>query len=465
MNSSAITIKRHIPWTFFTAYFTNQIGSALTLLFLTAFLTDFMGMSPANMVTALTVARMGDLLVAFFAGAIVQKTNMRFGQFRSWLLIIMPIVQSACFLIFLNPSLSAQGKVVFVCIAYFFTSAPMNIFVVVHNSLMAKISGPNMANRLAITAKLFQGIQFATIVASIATLRLVRFFDPAMVRGFPIVAALFGSFALGGQLLMFVVTKEYDVHDPGLKEKAGSTQNVRLLQMFRQTLKNVQLWIVLVADILRQTAVFVLSAMLSYYFIYHVGDYVKMSDGLLIQSVCSCTAAFTVGPWLAKRLGKKRACIASGVVAAVAYTAIILIGKESWYHYIACTSIAAMGLSMLGTVGIQLYLDVGEYQLFKTGQDNRPYVMSLQMVPMKVGMMLSAPIVAWMLKQAGYRQYEGGMPPTMADPGHMILLIGGIAAALYGAYVLMMLLFGINEEQSKRYAAENQLRAQQAANK
>ena len=139
MKKSTLTVKRHIPWVFFTAYFTNQLGSALILIFLSAFLTDFMGMTPANMVTALTLARFGDFAVALFAGAIVQKTNMRFGQFRSWLLIIVPVVQISCFILFLNPSLSAMGQVVLVCLAYFFASAPMNIFVVVHNSLMVKI--------------------------------------------------------------------------------------------------------------------------------------------------------------------------------------------------------------------------------------------------------------------------------------------------------------------------------------
>ena len=68
---------------FFTAYFTNQIGSALTMLFLTVFITEYMGISPALMAVSLTVARIADLAVSLFAGAIVQKTNMRFGQFRS----------------------------------------------------------------------------------------------------------------------------------------------------------------------------------------------------------------------------------------------------------------------------------------------------------------------------------------------------------------------------------------------
>ena len=114
-----VTVPKNVPWMFFSAYFTNQIGSALTMLFLTVFITEYMGISPALMAVSLTVARVADLILSLFAGAIVQKTNMRYGQFRSWLLIIMPIVQVATFLIFVNPDIGNTGKAVLIGVAYF----------------------------------------------------------------------------------------------------------------------------------------------------------------------------------------------------------------------------------------------------------------------------------------------------------------------------------------------------------
>ncbi|MCI9133160.1 MAG: hypothetical protein HFI31_03070 [Lachnospiraceae bacterium] len=44
-NQKQATIPKSVPWMFFTAYFTNQIGSALTMLFLTVFITEYMGIS------------------------------------------------------------------------------------------------------------------------------------------------------------------------------------------------------------------------------------------------------------------------------------------------------------------------------------------------------------------------------------------------------------------------------------
>ncbi|MCI9133161.1 MAG: hypothetical protein HFI31_03075 [Lachnospiraceae bacterium] len=77
------------------------------------------------MAVSLTVARVADLIVSLFAGAIVQKTNMRYGQFRSWLLIFMPIVQVATFLIFVNPDIGATGKAVLIGVAYCMKELPL----------------------------------------------------------------------------------------------------------------------------------------------------------------------------------------------------------------------------------------------------------------------------------------------------------------------------------------------------
>lgn len=464
-NPSQVTIKRNVPWMFFTAYFTNQIGSALTMLFLTVFITEYMGISPALMAISLTAARIADLILSLFAGAIVQKTNMRYGQFRSWLLIIMPIVQIATFLIFINPDISPVGKAVLVGFAYFFTSGPMNIFVVVHNSLMAKISGPNMANRMAITPRLVQGIQLGNIVASMITLPLVQFFGGShMTRGFAVVAVLFGLVAIGGQILMFIGTREYDVYNPDLKKMEGSTQSMKLSVMYGETLKNGQLWILLTSDVLRQTSVFVLSGMLGYFFTFAVGDFSMMSKGLLINSLAACAGAFFVGPHIARRIGKKNASILSASIACAAYLILAIFAKDNWIIYIGCTAAAALGLSIVGSVGINLYLDAGEYQFYKTGKDNRPFVMSLQTVPMKIGMTLSGSIVAAILYQAGYVQHEGAAA-TMSDPLRMVFLTGILTAILYGVSALLVSAFKINEEKSKEYAAANDRTAKERMNK
>ncbi len=454
-NQKQATIPKSVPWMFFTAYFTNQIGSALTMLFLTVFITEYMGISPALMAVSLTVARVADLIVSLFAGAIVQKTNMRYGQFRSWLLIIMPIVQVATFLIFVNPDMGVTGKAVLIGVAYFFTSGPMNIFVVVHNSLMAKIAGPDISNRMLITPRLVQGTQFGNIIASLITLPLVELIGGSeMTRGFVVVAVIFGLVAISGQIVMFIGTKPYDVYDPNLKKMEGSTQSVKLVTMYGETLKNGQLWILLISDMMRQTSVFVLSGMLGYFFTFAVGNFSMMSTGLFINSLTACLGAFFVGPRIARRIGKKNASILSGLLACVAYLVLALFAKDNWIIYISCTAFAALGLSIVGSVGINLYLDAGEYQFYKTGKDNRPFVMSLQTVPMKVGMTLSGSIVAAILYQAGYVQHEGAAA-TMDNPLRMVFLTGMLASVFYGLSSLLVSTFKINEEKSKEYAAAN----------
>jgi len=83
-------------------------------------------------------------------------------------------------------------------------------------------------------------------------------------------------------------------------------------------------------------------------------------------------------------------------------------------------------------------------------------------VPMKIGMMLSAPIVAQILRFSGYQQPVGA-PPIMSDPDHMVLLIGILCAALNAAYFIILSAFRITEEKSKEYATANQARMAELA--
>ena len=219
-------------------------------------------------------------------------------------------------------------------------------------------------------------------------------------------------------------------------------------------MKNGQLWILLISDMMRQTSVFVLSGMLGYFFTFAVGNFSMMSTGLFINSLAACLGAFFVGPGIARRIGKKNSSILSGLLACAAYLVLALFAKDNWIIYISCTAFAALGLSIVGSVGINLYLDAGEYQLYKTGKDNRPFVMSLQTVPMKIGMTLSGSIVAAILYQAGYVQHEGAAA-TMDNPLRMVFLTGMLASVLYGLSALLVSSFKINEEKSREYAAAN----------
>jgi Na+/melibiose symporter-like transporter len=113
---------------------------------------------------------------------------------------------------------------------------------------------------------------------------------------------------------------------------------------------------------------------------------------------------------------------------------------------------------VIGAWGVNLYLDCGEYQLYKTGKDNRTFTMGFYGISMKVGFALSSTAIAILLGLSGYN----GAANTVANVPLMVILMGGILGGFLLLYTLVMLFYGITEEKSKEYAEHNYKAAQAA---
>ena len=107
---------------------------------------------------------------------------------------------------------------------------------------------------------------------------------------------------------------------------------------------------------------------------------------------------------------------------------------------------------------MNLYLDCGEYQLYKTGADAKTFTMGMYGVAIKIGFLLSTVVSTFVLEASGY----SGLTNTVDDLRKMVLLLGGAPAALTLVYTLLMSFYGITEEKSKEYAEHNHQAAQAA---
>jgi Na+/melibiose symporter-like transporter len=227
--------------------------------------------------------------------------------------------------------------------------------------------------------------------------------------------------------------------------------------MFGETLKNGQLLLVFLADSLRWAAFFSLSAIAAYYFRYVAQNMAMLTVALTAQSVAGLAGSIAGRP-IAKKLGKKGSGIVTGIFCAAFFVGLALWGKSAAYVYIICVCGVYFFWGIIGAWGVNLYLDCGEYQLYKTGKDNRTFAMGFYGISMKVGFALSSTAIAILLELSGYN----GAANTVADVSLMVYLMGGILGGLLLLYMLLMLLYGITEERSKEYAEHNH-RAAQAA--
>jgi Na+/melibiose symporter-like transporter len=332
----------------------------------------------------------------------------------------------------------------------------MNSLITAQYGLMAKIAGASAENRLAISAKVMQGIQVATIIVSAATLPLINYILRFGANGFLIVSMIYGAAMIITSLVVFAKTKKFDPYDPNLK----NVMSVSIGQMYGQTLRNSQIWVVLIANTLTMTTILLVSSIQIYYFQYSVGDVNMQPVSATIMAVVGCVAAFTMAP-VARKIGKKTSAITSSLFGVACMALVGLFAHQNVWFFIVMSAINGFGAAIVGTVGVNLFLDTAEYQLYKTGKDSRAFVMSLYNIPMKIGLAISSPIAAYMLTTSGYLQetIAGTLVTSMSNPRLFVWWFGLLLAAIHLVSVFMYtFMYKITDAKALEYAAENQKR-------
>ena len=454
-------MPKNIPWLYFFFNMGQAFGTSVPMYYLMFFLTDFAGITPAVVAGILLVSRVVDFLVALIAGPIVQKSNMRWGQYRSWIFSCSVLVQVGVFLMFINPDISLTAKIIIVSVGYILQNVPMNFLVTAQYGLMAKITGANTENRLAITAKLMQGMRVSTIVVGAATLPFINYILSIGANGFLIVSMIYGSTMIISSLVLFFKTKEFDRYNPAMK----NGMDVSLGQMYGQTLRNSQIWVVLIAFTLTTTSILLVVSIQIYYFQYSIGNVNMQPVSATIMAVVGCVASFIMAP-VARKIGKKNSAITSALFGAICMALIGFFAHQNVWFFIVISAINGFGAALVGTVGINLFLDAAEYQLYKTGKDSRAFAMSLYNIPMKIALAVSSPIAALLLTHSGYSQetVDGILVTSMSNPQLFVRWFGLLLAAIYLVGVfLYAFLYKITDAKAAEYIAENQRRVTEAA--
>jgi Na+/melibiose symporter-like transporter len=449
-------MPKSIPWMYFFLNVGQALGTSVPMYYLMWFMTDFAGIAPAVMAAILLLSRVVDFLFALISGPIVQKSNMRWGQYRSWILICVFLVQIGTFIMFINPDISLGVKAIIVCIGYILQNAPMNFLITAQYGLMAKITGANTENRMAISAKVMQGIRVATIVVSLITLPFINYILALGANGFLIVSMIYGATMIISSLVVFAKTKEFDPYDPNQK----NVTSIGIGQMYGQTLRNSQIWVVLIAYTLNTVGIISVTAITIYYFQYSIANLNMQPVSATIMAVVACLASFIMAPF-ARKIGKRNSAIASALFGAVTMALIGMFAHQNVWFYIVISAVNGFGAALVGTVGINLFLDAAEYQLYKTGKDSRAFVMSLYNIPMKVALAASSPILAFILAKSGYTNetVDGIIVTSMSDPRAFVGWFGFLLAAIYLVSAIMYaFLYKITDAKAAEYIAENQRR-------
>ncbi len=433
--------------------FTMGTYSMLTLsvwvgyLYLNTFATEVLLIPASTLAIALLVAKVIDFISSLFVGMIIEKVKIsKKGKNQSWLYVGRWILAiSICLEVCDTSAAPLAVRVAVLSVVYTLLNCLMNTIQTAYYALVAVVAGPDQEARSAMTVSLVRQMTVVTVLCSLI---------PTLVTILP-----FGNWNYFAVAVIFMLPMPYALGKIADQAKGkdvpvgegAEVHQISLSDMVETLTKNPQLLILFGATSLLYVGTYMYQAIFSYYFIYVVGNFSLMTVASLAGSVTGVVAAMIM-PKLGAKLGKRNACLFGFSVFGLCLITISQLASGSWIIYTALIIIGAFGTYTYTPYLIIMYLDCGEYYLWKTGKDTRSIAAGMSTPPIKVGMAIGSTLGLYLLGATGY---VAGFTPTaewVKSYMNVAFLIPGIIYLLAAA---LLLIYKISDKDAARYAQEN----------
>ncbi|MBC3898079.1 MFS transporter [Acetobacterium malicum] len=418
----------------------------IEVMFFAAFLTDFAKIPLALVSTILLATSIADILAVPTAGVILEKSNMKWGKYRSWLLVGPPIAALFYILQFSQIGGAAEISAIIIFIGFVVSHLVWNTFYAAHISMnnalttvreerISMASNRGMFNAAGALVFSYFGVKaIAAIGAGVGS----------PVLGYTIMAAITGGIMIACNLIYYVITKDYAQN--GSEAQAGKpAEKMSVGEMLKQIVVNPPLIGLMLVELGRYLGRFIIFGMAFYYFKYVINDLPGLALFMTGLTISSFFAAMIAAP-IAKRLGEKTTYM-------LALSLLVIGLLLVWFMPLEATAfkiimfVAYIGYGLPDSLGVAMYSATVDYGEWKTGKNARGFIMSLISFPIKISVFVRSVIIAAVLGSVGY------VADMAATPELVQAIKNGIA--LYPAIIMvigLVLMFGLYTLTPKRMA-------------
>ena len=430
------------------AHTTFNIMMYLAVNYYTFFLTDVALISAGHLAVLMFITHIVDAVSIPIGGSIIQKTQFRWGQFRSWLLF-MPVFTFVFFTLTFShiPSLNYWIKIYFLGTAYVLSHICLNF---AYNAQLGLISvlTHSIQDRAILSARNMQYGYFAQVLFSLAAIPTLNYFRGACGEslGFFYTVLILATVQVLGYWNLFLRTKEYDPYDPDKKLK--SAYDLPWFEMLKQLLGNRELMILMVSDTVRDVGLFGLASVAVYYFKYVTGDDSWMAQYAFFVPGATFIATL-VGPPVIKRVGRKEISVYTAFIGVLGYLILRMFGSagpEIYITIIACTNFL---VGLAAPVRQAMYMDAADYGYYKTGKNVSALIMSMFTMPVKIGMAIALTMISFYLDRViGYTPNMESTPEFITQLMNLIAFMPVICYLIAG---IIMMFYTLTEDKIAYY--------------
>lgn len=349
---------------------------ALSASYVMYFYQDVLGLSATFVGLILMIARVFDALNDPFMGIIVAKTRTRWGRFRPWILSGTVLNAVVLYALFAAPDLSQAGMMVYFSIVYILWGVTYTMMDIPYWSMIPAVtSSPADRENLSVVGRTCAGVGSALI--AMFTMLLVGALGGDSERaGFRYVALIVS--------VVFVVTEI--VCCAKMKESNQTEMKTATVkEMFRALFSNDQAIVVVLSIVLINSALYLTSNFVIYFFKYDFGGTGWKASYTLFSTIggaAQILGMMLLYPLLRKKLSNTGVFTLSLVLALGGYgllLALCLTGLSGNLIALCVPGVVVFAcngmLSVLTTLFLSNSVDYGQ---LKTGRREESVIFSMQ---------------------------------------------------------------------------------------
>jgi GPH family glycoside/pentoside/hexuronide:cation symporter len=414
-------------------------------IFLFIFYTDVFGLAPAAVGTMMLVTRLIDAFSDPLMGAMADRTQTRFGQFRPYLIWgILPLA-AAGILTFTVPDLDDSGKLIWAYCTYIFMMLAYTFINVPYGALLGVVTA-NSQQRTTLTSFRFIGAFSGGTLVAYMTPKLVAYLGQGNeALGWQLTMTAYGFVALVLFVVTFLSTKERIA--PPVGQKTPITQDVKDLLSNKP-------WLVLFAlALIIMLTITLRGSVGTFYFKYYVGREDLIANFLTIYMVSLALGAAST-PLLSRFFDKKTLLIILMSIVSVLSAAFFFVPKDAIGLMYSLQFAIGLCLGPKSPLVFSMYADTADYSQWRNGRRATAMIFSAASFSQKLGGAIAGAMIGWMLGALGY---VANQEQNAGSELGIVLLMTLIPAAFALLAVIVVRFYSLSEKQVKHIQSELKL--------
>jgi len=425
-----------------------QLLVNMEIFFFAAFLTDYAKIPVAMAGTVLMVTSIFDIVWVPTAGIILEKSGMRWGRYRSWLLIGPPLAALFFTLQFAkigDPTTNA----ILISVGFIVSHLVWNIFYAGHiamNNSMTTVREERIS--MASNRGMFNALgAIAFSIIGAKAIQVLGNGDPAM--GSTLTVIITGVFMTLCYWALFALTKDYAYH-PGENVASEEKDKMPIGEMLKQIVVNPPLIGLMLAELGRYLGRFIIFGMAFYYFKYVIDNLAVISIFFTGLNVVCFFGAMATAP-LAKKFGERNTYILSLSLFIIGLALVWLL-PMNYISFMIVMFVAYLGYGMPDALGVAMYSSTVDYGEWKTGKNARGFIMSLISFPIKTAIFVRSIVITSVLVSAGYVADMQATPELIQGIKNGIALVPALFIGV--GLIIIVFLYKLTPERQKMIQEE-----------